>query len=132
MTGCRSAAKHAMNYIQDLNKANVGQTYLECQHILATYNQKVTEVLEDTRLLALKTEGKELIDRLCEGDEDLHHTDDFQHTIECLNRLYNQMSRVFDRLKDISDQRISNLKLCLHVRKYEEETQIVGSLLNSK
>lgn len=120
MTGCRSAAKHAMNYMQDLSRTDLGSTSSECQHLLDAHREKSREVLEDSRLLGLRTEGKQIIERLVEEDRELCRSEDYKDTIECLNRLYTQMTRVFDKLRIISDKRTKNLQLCLNVRTFEE------------
>ena len=127
MAGCRSAAKHAMGFVQELNKTNIGNTADDCKKILEAYKTKVDDVFKDTRLVGLKTEGQQLIERLKkEEGEEFCNSDDFIYTMDCLNRLYEKMLRVFDKLKDISEKRIKNLELCLKVRKFEEDTQMVS------
>ena len=125
MTGCRSAAKHAMSYIQELNKTELGFTTEDCKTLLEVHREKVKEVLEDTRLLGLRVEGRQIINRLSDEVNDRVSTEDERDTLDCVNRLYTQMNRVFDKLQMISDKRTTNLELCLKVRLFEEESQKV-------
>ena len=127
MTGCRSAAKHAMNYIQELSRTDLGTTIEDCERLLEEHRDKVKEVLDDSRLHGLRTEGKSILERIKFDDYDPYQTtDDYKHTLDCLNRLYNQMTRVFDRLQIISDRRLKNLELCHKVRRFEESAAEVS------
>uniref|UniRef100_A0A069DN39 Puratrophin protein n=1 Tax=Clytia hemisphaerica TaxID=252671 RepID=A0A069DN39_9CNID len=126
MTGCRSAAKHALHYIKELSRTDMGSTVEECEKLLDEHRLKVNEVLEDPRLQGLRTEGRSILERISFEEFNAYHlTDDYKHTIECLNRLHNQMTKVFDRLQSISDRRLQSLELCLKVRTFEEHSSQV-------
>ena len=126
MTGCRSAAKHALHYIQELSRTDVGLTVADCQKLLDEHSLKVKEVLEDSRLQGLQSEGKSILERISFEEFNAYQmTDDYKHTIECVNRLYSQMTKVFDRLQAISDRRSKTLDLCLKVRIFEEKSSKV-------
>lgn len=131
MTGCRSAAKRAMNYLQQLSRTDLGFTLEECNQLLDEHKTKMKEVLDDERLHGLRTEGKSILERLENEEFDAYHvTDDYKHTLECLHRLYNQMTRVFDRLQLISQKRLKNLELSYKVKKFEESCTQVRSVAN--
>ena len=57
MAGCRSAAKHAMNYITELSRNDIGYNVEDCNTLLELHHAKIKEVLEDSRLVALQSEG---------------------------------------------------------------------------
>ena len=129
MTGCRSAAKHALHYIQELSRTDVGLTVSDCERLVEEHSLKVKEVLEDSRLQGLRTEGKSILERISFEEFNAYHlTDDYKHTLECVNRLYAQMTKVFDRLQAISDRRTQTLDLCLKVRIFEEKSSKVCKL----
>lgn len=126
MTGCRSAAKHALQYIQELSRTDVGLTVSDCEQLIDEHSLKVKEVLEDSRLQGLRTEGKSILERISFEEFNTYQlTDDYKHTLECVNRLYTQMTKVFDRLQAISDRRSQTLDLCLKVRIFEEKSLTV-------
>jgi len=126
MTGCRSAAKHALNYIQELSRTDMGANIRECERLIEEHKLKMTEVLEDSRLQGLRTEGRSILERINFDEFNAYQlTDDYKHTIECVNRLYAQMTKVFDRLQAISDRRMRNLELCHKVRLFEENSSQV-------
>ena len=131
MTGCRSAAKHALNYIQELSRTDMGASIEDCQRLLDEHEKKVEEVLNDPRLQGLRTEGKSILDRISFEEFDAYQlTDDYKYSIECLNTLYAQMTKVFDRLQVISDVRKKNLELCQKVRIFEtNSSKVCPSLL---
>ena len=58
MAGCRSAAKHAMNYITELSRNDIGYNVEDCNSLLELHHAKIKEVLEDSRLVALQSEGE--------------------------------------------------------------------------
>ena len=88
------------------------------------------EVLEDSRLQGLRTEGRSILERINFDEFNAYQlTDDYKHTIECVNRLYAQMTKVFDRLQAISDRRMRNLELCHKVRLFEENSSKVCSMV---
>lgn len=126
MTGCRSAAKHAMNCMHDLSRTDLGSDVAACQNLLDAHQKKVKEALKDSRLLGLREEGKQIIERIVADEYDFAHREDYKDTIECVNRLYSQMTRVFDKLQAISDKRTKNLHLCLNVRKFEVTSRKVA------
>ena len=132
MTGCRSAAKHALNYMQGLNQTDLGCTVEDCKSLLESHKERVKEVLEDDRLLGLRTEGRQIINVLNEGVYEHLNTEDYRDTLACVDRLYDQMNHVFDKLQVISDKRTLNLELCLKVRTFEEESQKVSSIIRIK
>lgn len=128
MAGCRSAAKHAMNYIQELSRTDIGYSVEDCNSLLQLHRAKIKEVLQDSRLLGLQTEGKQLIERLIEEECEETSNEDYIATLECVKRLYIQMNRVFDRLKELSDKRTTSLELCKSIKEFEEDSHKVRSL----
>ena len=129
MAGCRSAAKHAMGSMSELSRNDYGYDVQTCQILLEDHKAKVSEVLEDERLCALKSEGQKLIERISSEvyNEEYLCTDDYRDTLDCVTKLYGQMNRVFDKLKRKSDHRTKMLDLCLSVLTFNEESDRVIS-----
>ena len=72
--------------------------------------------------------GKQLIERISEEERSEVVNDDYLDTLECVKRLYGQMNRVFDRLKELSDKRTTSLEICKSIREFEEESHKVTLL----
>ena len=129
MAGCRSAAKHARAYIQELGKLEYGTSAEETRQLLEQHEKKVKEVLEDSRLTNLMNEGKQIIDRIQDDYNELPTTEDYSDTIQCVHSLYNQMNHLFDKLQEYSSKRKRKLQLCLQLRTFDEEGDRVSILL---
>ena len=125
MTGCRSAAKLAMNVIEDLKSTQVGETVLQCKKLVEQHEQKVKQVFDDSRLSALIMEGQEIILRLQEDYPLVEKTEDYNDSVECVSKLYNQMTEVFSKLDSLSDKRTKQLQECLQLRIFQEDSQKV-------
>ena len=125
MTGCRSAAKLAMEVMHQFTSTKVGENLQECKTLLEQHEQKVKEVFLDSRLSALQVEGEQLLIRLEEEKSNLNKTEDYKETVQCVSRLYNQMNEVFCKLEMLTDNRTKRLKQCLQLRDFETESEKV-------
>lgn len=125
MTGCRSAAKLAMEVMHQFTSTKVGENLQECKTLLEQHEQKVKEVFLDSRLSALQVEGEQLLIRLEEEKSTLNRTEDYHETVQCVSRLYNQMNEVFCKLEMLTDNRTKRLKQCLQLREFERESEKV-------
>lgn len=130
MTGCRSAAKLAMEVMQQFTNTKVGETLQECKTLVEQHEQKVKEVFLDSRLSALQVEGEQLLIRLEEEKSNLNETEDFHETVQCVSKLYNQMNEVFCKLEMLTDNRTKRLKQCLQLREFETDSERVRHFIS--
>ncbi len=128
MTGCRSAAKHAMTSIKELSDVKLGTTIKECRTFLEQHSHIVQRVLEDSRLVNLRDEGKKILERLKEPVEDVLKTLDYIDTVECVHSLYEQMNTLFDTFQKFSLEKTRKLDLQLQYVTFETESKKVRPL----
>eukprot|EP00794_Sanderia_malayensis_P018860 gene18860-20760_t len=127
MTGCRSAAKHAMQSIKELSDVKLGKTIKECEVFLEQHSVISQRVLEDSRVINLRDEGKKILERLQQPVDDVLKTMDYTDTIECVHSLYEQMNTLFDSFKKFSLEKTKKLELQLQYVTFELESEMLSN-----
>ena len=127
MTGCRSAAKHAIASINELAAVKLGESVEECKDLLDRHLQCSQRVLEDSRLVNLLAEGKKIMERLEEPVDEILKTMDYTDTIDCVHSLYDQINHLFDKFQKFSQIKTNKLELQLQYVTFFTESPKVRS-----
>lgn len=130
MTGCRSAAKLAMGVMHEFTNNKLGENVEECKSLIEEHHQKMKEIFEDSRLSALQVEGEQILIRLHDEEATLPSTEDYEGTVECVTKLYQQMNDVFCKLEMLSENRSNKLEQCLALKQFETDVEQVGSFVS--
>ncbi|CAH1780228.1 unnamed protein product [Owenia fusiformis] len=129
LENCRSVARFLVHVMQSITSDNsLPMTTEEAQTMLERHMKYVKTSLEHPQLVALQSEGDDLL-KYTEFDISLTKTEDFKDAINNAKSMYKEVQDTMYKLVKLADKRRDRLDLCLSLREFEEHSSQVLSWL---